>query len=107
VYTWCSGWRRVSDADAIAVLREHGPLLRRLASGYERNRSDREDLVQEMAIAIWRSLPKYRGDGSLKGYVAKVAQFVALERLRRKRPVQGGDEVLDSLEAPEPGPDRV
>ncbi|WP_024891807.1 RNA polymerase sigma factor [Luteimonas huabeiensis] len=96
----------MSGPDAAAVLAEHGAFLRRLASGYERNRSDQEELVQEMAIAVWRSLPKYRGDGSLKGFVAKVAQFAALERLRRRRPAHDDGDALDRLEAPGPGPER-
>lgn len=93
-------------ADPVAVLREHGALLLRLASGYERNRSDRDELAQEMAIAVWRALPKYRGEGSLRGYVAKVAQFAALERVRRRPPAADGDDALDGIEAPGSGPDQ-
>ena len=96
----------MSDVDAVAVLRGHSALLRRLASGYERNRSDQEELAQDMAIAVWRALPRYRGEGSLKAYVAKVAQFAALERLRSRRPAQEGGDALDDLEAPGVGPDQ-
>lgn len=92
--------------DPAAILQAHGALLLRLASGYERNRSDRDELAQEMAIAVWRALPKYRGEGSLRGYVAKVAQFAALERLRRRPPPAEGDDALGGVEAPGPGPDQ-
>ncbi len=92
--------------DISAVLLEHGALLQRLASGYERQRSDRDELAQEMAIAVWKALPRYRGDGSLRGFVAKVAQFAALERLRSKRPDAGrGDEIGDAP-SHDPTPDR-
>lgn len=95
----------MSGTDVIAVLHEHGGLLRRMAFGYERNAAEREELAQEMAIAVWKALPRYRGDGSLKAFVAKVAQFTALERLRGRRPVHEPDDALEKAASPDPGPD--
>src|SRR5690606_28594111 len=97
--------RRMSGTDVIAVLHEHGGLLRRMAFGYERNAAEREELAQEMAIAVWEALPRYRGDGSLKAFVAKVAQFTALERLRGRRPLDEPDDAPGKAASPGPGPD--
>ena len=36
----------------------HAPLTR-LAASYASNRSDRDDLLQEIAIALWRALPAF------------------------------------------------
>jgi RNA polymerase sigma factor (sigma-70 family) len=96
----------VTSPDLLKVLREHGDLLQRMASGYERQRSDRDDLVQEMAIAVWKALPRYRGEGALRGFVAKVAQFAALERLRSKPQASDGDEAIADAPSPEPSPEH-
>lgn len=96
----------MTSPDILQVLQEHGDLLQRLASGYERQRSDRDELAQEMAIAVWKALPRYRGDGSLRGFVAKVAQYAALERLRSKRPAASGSDAVADAPSSDPTPDR-
>jgi Sigma-70 region 2 len=46
------------------VMRQYGPALSRLAFGYERLPSVREDLSQEIALAVWQALPHFRGECS-------------------------------------------
>ena len=57
-----------------AVLQENGAMLSRIVSSYEADPALQQELLQDVSLAIWQALPKYRGTGSLKGYVAKVAQ---------------------------------
>jgi RNA polymerase sigma-70 factor (ECF subfamily) len=66
-----------------ATLREHAGMLARIAAGYASNRAARDDLLQEMSVAVWKALPAWRGDGSLKAFVARVAQYAALDGCRR------------------------
>lgn len=68
-----------------AVLREHGPMLSRIAGSYEYERGRREDLLQEMSLAVWRALPRWRGDASLRTFVARVAHNRAVDCLSRRR----------------------
>jgi len=49
-------------------------MLSRIVSSYEADPALQQELLQDVALAIWQALPKFRGTGSLKGYVAKVAQ---------------------------------
>src|SRR5437868_3308548 len=42
-----------TEARFVRLLREHGAALARLAAAYERDPHDREDLVQDIAFAIW------------------------------------------------------
>ncbi|MBC7973529.1 MAG: sigma-70 family RNA polymerase sigma factor, partial [Myxococcales bacterium] len=81
----CSGVRRVSRCASISpasvvseepftqLLREHGGLLSRIAACYEARPSERADLSQEIAMAIWRALPRFRGASSLRTFVARIA----------------------------------
>lgn len=68
-----------------AVLREHGPMLSRIAGSYEYERGRREDLLQEMSLVVWRALPHWRGDASLRTFVARVAHNRAVDCLARRR----------------------
>ncbi|HJU39060.1 MAG TPA: sigma factor, partial [Tahibacter sp.] len=54
------------------TLREHAGMLARIAAGYASQRAARDDLVQEMSVAVWKALPAWRGDGTLKAFVARV-----------------------------------
>ena len=56
-------------ADLDEVIRAHGDALERVAWGYVDNAPDREDLMQEILVALWRALPRFRGEASLRTFV--------------------------------------
>ncbi|MFZ0807052.1 MAG: sigma-70 family RNA polymerase sigma factor [Candidatus Sulfotelmatobacter sp.] len=65
---------------------DFGPSLARLASSYESEPHGREDLLQEIRLAIWVALPRFRGDSSLRTFVFRIAHNRALTHVwRRKR----------------------
>lgn len=73
-----------SSPDIDAALRDYGAMLFRIASGYTRTSAARDDLVQDMSVALWKALPAYRGDGPVKAFVARIAQFTALDHVKRR-----------------------
>jgi DNA-directed RNA polymerase specialized sigma24 family protein len=46
------------------ILGEYGAAISRLAYTYETVAGIREELVQEIALAIWQALPHFRGECS-------------------------------------------
>ena len=52
------------------VVRDHAPLVARIAASYEADHGLREDLTQQIWLAIWQSLASWRGEASLKSFVA-------------------------------------
>lgn len=87
-----------------AVLREHGPMLARIAGSYEAEPARRDDLLQEISVAVWKALPAWRGDAALRTFLARVAHNRAIDHLARERRAQG-EELDESL--PDPGHDPV
>lgn len=82
------------------ILREHGPALSRLAFGYEKLAAPREELTQEIALAIWQALPRFRGECSERTFVFRIAHNRGLTHAVRRRP---SADPLDTLpEASEP-----
>ena len=69
-------------AEAVA---EFGPALERLARAYERDRDKRGDLLQEIHIALWRSLARFGGRCSLRTWVYRVAHNTATSKALRPR----------------------
>jgi len=62
----------------LRLMGEYEPALRRLAGGYLEQLADREDLFQEIAVALWRALPGFRGEASERTWLYRVAHNVAI-----------------------------
>jgi RNA polymerase sigma-70 factor (ECF subfamily) len=64
--------------DLRQVLQEHAALLGRVAATYEANFHLRQELLQEISLAVWQALEKFEGDSSVKTYVLRVAHNRAI-----------------------------
>ena len=62
-----------------------GPALERLARGYEADPDKRRDLLQEIHVALWRSLSGFDGRCSLRTWVYRVAHKRPVSYVRRDR----------------------
>jgi len=76
--------------------------IRRLCSAYTASPQDRDDLFQEIFLAVWRALPGYRGDASTRTWLYRIAHNVALTgqtraRRRRSREMALSDAVEPSM----------
>lgn len=66
-------------------MREYGPMLARIAASYARDPARRDDLVQDISIVLWQALPKWRGEASLRTYIARIAHNRAIDQLGKYR----------------------
>jgi RNA polymerase sigma-70 factor (ECF subfamily) len=70
--------------------------LRRLAGAYVPNPADREDLVQDIAAAIWTALPAFRGESSERTWIYRIAHNVAIRNASRVRTRLTREPVLEN-----------
>ncbi len=77
------------------VLREHGRGLARVAASHARSASEREDLLQEIALSLWRALPRFREEASLRTFAYRVARNCAIDHLRKRRTIVAAGELVD------------
>jgi RNA polymerase sigma-70 factor (ECF subfamily) len=90
-------------ADLEQVMAELGPLLTRVVAAHARSRADRDDLSQDIALALTRALPRFRGESSLRTYVLRVAHHCAIRHIARHRAAsQPLDETEHRHDAPGP-----
>jgi RNA polymerase sigma-70 factor (ECF subfamily) len=73
--------------------------MRRLCAVYAVNPTDREDLFQDIFLAVWKSLPNFRGDSSERTWLYSVAHNVALTWQVRDRRHRRRHEVLDEAQS--------
>lgn len=84
--------------DIEGILREHGPMLSRIAGSYEAEPARRQDLLQEISLALWKALPGWRGEASFRTFAARIAHNRAIDHLARHRRVE------DELDEQHPDP---
>lgn len=99
-----------SDADRDTVFErisgEFAAPLSRLARAHEADPALRQDLLQEIHLALWRSLPAFAGRCSLRTWVYRVAHNVAASHvLRRRRRFDRQLVDLDEVEIPAEAPE--
>lgn len=70
------------------VVTRHSSMITRIALAHEADPALRRDLVQDIMLAIWGSLPQFRRDSSLKTFVAGIAYNQSISHVARalKRP---------------------
>ena len=86
---------------------KHSGLISRIALSYEADPALRRDLVQDILLAIWLALDSYRGDSSLKTFVAAIAQKRSISHVTRRAREPRQEALPDHLVSAALPPDEV
>lgn len=92
------------------VLRDYGALLSRVASSYEANEAIRQELLQEIALAVWQGLSRYKGDSSIKTYILKIAHNRGVSHVAsqvRHQHVNNNDDAIATVSDPVSSPEHA
>jgi RNA polymerase sigma-70 factor (ECF subfamily) len=69
------------DERCVRMLTAHDGAIRRLAASYERDPSRRQDLVQDIWLAVWQALSRFRDDCSERTFVFRIAHNRAVSHI--------------------------
>lgn len=101
---------RAGDRDAFpAIYRAHVVAVYRRLTRILGPIAEREDLTQDVFLAVHRELPRFRGDAQLSTFIHRIAINRACEHLRRqsRRPVMLVDDwFFDELVGPACSPEQ-
>jgi RNA polymerase sigma factor (sigma-70 family) len=92
------------------ILQEYGPAMRRLCASYLPPGPAREDLEQDILLAIYRALPYFRHDASLRTFLYRIAHRCALRsrvQLAAHHASQEDPSALDLSPGPDPSPEHL
>lgn len=70
------------DDRCVRMLSEHEAAIRRLCDSYERDPSRRQDLVQDIWLAVWQALTRFRDDCSERTFVFRIAHNRAVSHIQ-------------------------
>lgn len=88
----------MQPAEFRSLIEQHARLLLGVALAYCRNPSDRDDVLQEIAIQLWRARDRYDGRTKRTTWMYRIAINAAISCYRRERRHAG--EPFDEHRAP-------
>jgi RNA polymerase sigma-70 factor, ECF subfamily len=100
------------DAFVDRIDRHRGILLK-VAGAFSRNPIDREDLLQEITVALWRAHDRFDARSSFSTWMYRVAMNVAISfersETRKSRLVPADNSLFETIAQPrdEPADDRL
>lgn len=63
----------------------HSKVIFKIANAYTNNAMDKDDLFQDIAIQIWRSLPSFKAQSSVITWIYRIALNTALNWVRKEK----------------------
>lgn len=95
-----------SDPGLDAIVTAHGAAIARIVAAFEANAARRDELGQEILLAIWQSLARFRGESSLKTFVLRIAHNRAVDHALQASRDLAREEVPEDLPDPLHGPEH-
>ena len=90
------------------LLEANTAALSRLAASYASHVAERDDLLQDIALALWRALPRFRGECSERTFLFRIAHNRCISSLSKRRlsvPLDPLDTNVADSPDPSPGTD--
>jgi RNA polymerase sigma-70 factor (ECF subfamily) len=89
-------------------MREHSAIVHHVVNGFAKG-DNRDDLLQEVLLAVWRSVPAFRGQAKPTTYLYRVCHNAALLWIRTEKNYRRRLEKFSAFPAGEfaAGPDDV
>jgi RNA polymerase sigma factor (sigma-70 family) len=88
----------------VRLIEQFGSALRRLSAAYLVQEGHREDLFQEIALALWQALPNFRKESSERTWLYRIAHNVAISFSAKTHRQGRREEALpEELDHPSPG----
>lgn len=79
-------------------LKSHRGLFFKVVRAYAFTPDDQEDLFQEIATQVWRSVPNFRGDAAVTTWIYRVALNAAIAWTRKEWKHRVGKQSVDGVD---------
>jgi len=80
-------------------LTQHKGLLFKVVRAYAFNQADRDDLFQEIALQVWKSVPGFKGSSAVTTWLYRVSLNTAIKWSRKEHKHSDGRQPISRAEA--------
>lgn len=67
------------------ILEKYAPAIRRVAASYTPPGATREDLEQDIALAVIKAAKAFRGEASMSTYIYRIAHNCGIDAIKRRK----------------------
>ena len=71
------------EKEFLEVLEGHKGVIYKVANAYQSDPEERQDLIQEIILQLWRAFPKYDPTFALTTWIYRISLNVAISQLRK------------------------
>jgi RNA polymerase sigma factor (sigma-70 family) len=93
--------------DPDEVVKQFAPAFARIAASYERDRALRDELLQEILLAVFSSLPRLQHIDKLKPFLFRIAHNRCLTHVTQQMREPAKQEPPEDLAAPDANQEQV
>ena len=61
-------------------------IILKISRAYTKTKHDREDLVNDIALELWKAYPSFKGDSKISTWFYRIALNVSMNYKRKKKP---------------------
>ncbi|MDT8409788.1 MAG: sigma-70 family RNA polymerase sigma factor [Wenzhouxiangellaceae bacterium] len=90
-----------------SVLQQFGSMISRIADNHEADPVLRQDLLQEISLAVWKALKNFRREANVRTFVARIAHNRAVDHLIRQSRGRERDSFDENVHVPHHKTDRL
>lgn len=75
----------MTSQEVIQKIEEYQPLIRKVCLMYSQNRTESDDMFQEICIQLWRAYPQFKGQSKFSTWMYRVAINTAISWIRKEK----------------------
>jgi RNA polymerase sigma-70 factor (ECF subfamily) len=80
---------------AIQLIQEYQPLIKKVSMLYAQNQAEAEDMFQEICIQAWKAFPQFKGESKFSTWLYRVAINTAISWIRKEKKYKLGTSTDD------------
>jgi RNA polymerase sigma-70 factor (ECF subfamily) len=69
----------------LSVFEENTGIIIKISRAFTKNPPDREDLINDIALELWKSFEKFKGDSKISTWIYRVALNTAINYKRKRK----------------------
>jgi RNA polymerase sigma-70 factor (ECF subfamily) len=69
----------------VSVFEDNTGIIIKIARAFTRTSHDREDLINDIALELWKSFERFKGDSKISTWIYRVAINVSMNYKRKKK----------------------
>jgi len=69
----------------ISIFEKNIGIILKISRAYSKTTHDREDLINDIALELWKSYPNFKGDSKISTWIYRISLNVSMNNKRRKK----------------------